>query len=89
MTRRRRSTRLSDALGADDIDDVIELFLSEVEDVIEKLSGSEADRQLEQDMHFLKGSALNLGFDGFGQNSSLLDPKHRKWQKPRNPYITQ
>ncbi len=60
-----RVSELRDEVGAEDFDEVVELFLEEVEEVIEKLRKN-ADRDaLEQDLHFLKGSALSLGFKGF------------------------
>ena len=62
-----RVNELKNDIGPDDINDIVELFLSEVEEVIEKLSGNDGGDSLEQHMHFLKGSALNLGFDGLGQ----------------------
>ena len=55
--------QLRDEVGAEDFDEVVELFLDEVEDTISQLGG--AGRSLEHDLHFLKGSALNLGFSTF------------------------
>lgn len=57
-----RVEELREEVGAEDFDEVVTLFLSEVE---ERLAGFEATAQasvIEEDMHFLKGSALNLGF---------------------------
>lgn len=54
---------LRDEVGADDFDEVVELFLEEVEETISELAG--AGRSVEHDLHFLKGSALNLGFAEF------------------------
>lgn len=54
---------LRDEIGAEDFDEVVELFLEEVEEVIAVLG--EPGRSLEHDLHFLKGSALNLGFAQF------------------------
>lgn len=59
-----RVRELKDEVGDDGFAEVIELFLEEVEEVIEKL-GTGDRSQLEQDLHFLKGSALNLGFQTF------------------------
>ena len=60
-----RVTELRDEVGPEDFKEVIALFLDEVEEVIDRLR-QDADRsQLEQDLHFLKGSALNLGFATF------------------------
>lgn len=62
-----RIDELRDEIGAGDFGDVVELFLQEVEEVISRLSTSPDHGQLEQDLHFLKGSALNLGFSSFSR----------------------
>ena len=60
-----RVEELRDEVGAEDFGEVVELFLEEVEEVIERLIKLDDRSQLEQDLHFLKGSALNLGFQAF------------------------
>lgn len=60
-----RVNELREEVGAEDFDEVVELFLSEVEDRLSTLSANKPLPQIEEDMHFLKGSALNLGFTGF------------------------
>ena len=60
-----RVNELRDEVGAEDFDEVVELFLEEVEEVIERLRQDVDLSQLEQDLHFLKGSALSLGFADF------------------------
>lgn len=60
-----RVNELCGEVGAEDFDEVVELFLEEVEEVIEKLRTAPDISQLEQDLHFLKGSALSLGFAAF------------------------
>lgn len=59
-----RVRELKEEVGSDAFDEVVELFLEEVEEVIQRLNGGDRS-QLEQDLHFLKGSALNLGFADF------------------------
>jgi len=59
-----RVRELKEEVGEDGFEEVIELFLEEVEGVIDKLKSGDRS-QLEQDLHFLKGSALNLGFREF------------------------
>lgn len=59
-----RVKELRDEIGPDDFSEVVELFLEEVEEVVQKLRGNDRS-QLEQDLHFLKGCALNLGFESF------------------------
>lgn len=60
-----RVNELRDEVGAEDFDEVVDLFLEEVEEVIERLRALTDVSQLEQDLHFLKGSALSLGFQAF------------------------
>ena len=56
---------LRNEVGAEDFDEVVELFLDEVDETISLLG--QANRSLEHDLHFLKGSALNLGFEEFSE----------------------
>ncbi|MEP5088499.1 MAG: Hpt domain-containing protein, partial [Paracoccaceae bacterium] len=52
-------------VGAEDFDEVVDLFLDEVEGVMDRLRDSPEVKTLEEDLHFLKGSALSLGFKDF------------------------
>jgi HPt (histidine-containing phosphotransfer) domain-containing protein len=58
---------LRDEVGPEDFEEVVELFLEEVEEVVERLKVSADTSTLEDDMHFLKGSAMNLGFESFSR----------------------
>ncbi len=58
----QRVNELRDEIGADSLDEVIELFLDEVEGALMNLGGTQT---MEADLHFLKGSAANLGFEAF------------------------
>lgn len=60
-----RVNTLRDEVGAEDFDEVVELFLDEVEEVITRLHAAPDLTTLEEDLHFLKGSALGLGFKAF------------------------
>ena len=53
-----RLKELRDEVGAEDFDEVVELFLDEVEGVMDRLRDSPDVDTLEEDLHFLKGSAL-------------------------------
>ena len=53
---------LRSEIGCDDFDDVVTLFLDEADEVVSRLTGLTDPRAIENEMHFLKGSALNLGF---------------------------
>ena len=70
-----RVKELREEVGAEDFGEVVELFLEEVEEVITKLGETTNRAQLEQDLHFLKGSALSLGFQAF---SSLCHDGEQK-----------
>ncbi|MFW8593844.1 Hpt domain-containing protein [Cribrihabitans neustonicus] len=59
-----RVKELREEVGPEDFGEVVEIFLEEVESALEKLRAGNRS-QLEQDLHFLKGSALNLGFEQF------------------------
>ena len=63
-----RVDELVDEIGAEDFGEVVELFLSEVEGAIDLLAGAEGNPVVtEEQMHFLKGAALNLGFEELAQ----------------------
>ncbi len=61
-----RVDELRHEIGDDGFAEVVDLFLDEVEEVVERLPASAAEGRLEGDLHFLKGSAWNLGFRDFG-----------------------
>lgn len=60
-----RVEELRSEVGAEDFMEVVDLFLEEVDEVIERLGHQSGTDHLEQDLHFLKGSSLNLGFATF------------------------
>ena len=60
-----RVFELREEVGPEDFDEVVALFLDEVEEVITRLRDKPDPVRLEADLHFLKGSALSLGFADF------------------------
>lgn len=58
-------TALRDQVGAGEMDEVIELFIEEVEEVTARIRHDAQAENLEHDLHFLKSCALNLGFADF------------------------
>lgn len=56
---------LQEEVGAEDFQEILTLFLSEVDEVTERLANSPTPPTIEEDLHFLKGSAQNLGFTAF------------------------
>ena len=60
-----RVCELHDEVGAENFNEVVDLFLDEVGEVIARMQGDYDRAGLEQDLHFLRGSALSLGFQAF------------------------
>ncbi|WP_281967091.1 Hpt domain-containing protein [Roseovarius nanhaiticus] len=60
-------SQLRDEIGAEDFSEVVDLFLTEVEGEIGDLRPEAPTESLEAQLHFLKGSALNLGFHEFAK----------------------
>ena len=58
-----RVDELRNEIGEDDFGEVVDLFLTEVDGVIAILAPGMPG--LEEQLHFLKGSALSLGFADF------------------------
>ena len=56
-----RLAELRAEIGGDDLANVVAIFLEEADGVVERISHDIADTALEAELHFLKGSALNLG----------------------------
>ena len=61
-----RIRELREEIGEEDCAEVVDLFFAEVDAAIERLGHPGTSREREVDLHFLKGSALNLGFDALG-----------------------
>lgn len=57
-----RVAELKEEIGEEDFAEVAEMFMAEVEEVIERLKTAPDPATYEHDLHFLKSSALNLGF---------------------------
>jgi HPt (histidine-containing phosphotransfer) domain-containing protein len=57
-----RVIELRDEVGAEDLMEVVDLFLEEVEGALSDLTPDAAAPDMAEKMHFLKGSALNIGF---------------------------
>ncbi len=57
-----RVSDLRAEIGDDSFSEVIELFLEESDEVIDRIGGAAPGGDIGRDLHFLKGSSLNLGF---------------------------
>ncbi|MBV1863728.1 MAG: Hpt domain-containing protein [Rhodobacteraceae bacterium] len=64
--------QLEEDIGEEDFGDIVSLFLEEVDEVVAQLSENPPDTsdKLAPKLHFLKGSAYNLGFKAFGDYCS-------------------
>lgn len=70
-----RVAELREEIGPEEFDEVAELFLLEVEDTLGRLDEAIQDApQMQQLLHFLKGSALNLGFRAM---AAMCNQDHR------------
>lgn len=58
-----RMEELRSEVGAEALDEIVDMFVMEMSELIEKLKTAPDPDMLEADLHFLRGSALNLGFD--------------------------
>ncbi len=56
-----RLAELRSEIGDDDLADVVTMFLAEADETVAVIAGGLPDSQMEAQLHFLKGSALNLG----------------------------
>ena len=61
----QRVNELREEVGDEDFEEVVEIFLEEVDETVESLRANGRSDDLEEILHFLKGSALNLGFKTF------------------------
>lgn len=67
----QRVAELRDEVGADEFLEVAELFLEEVDEVLASLCDSAEPADLGAKLHFLKGSALNIGFSDMARHCAL------------------
>lgn len=58
----KRVAELRDEIGAAEFEEVVELFLEEVEELTARLRSQPTPETYEADLHFFKGCAVNLGF---------------------------
>ena len=56
-----RLNELRSEIGDEDLADVVAMFLDEADEVVAGIAGGLSDPEMEAQLHFLKGSALNLG----------------------------
>ena len=61
-----RVRELHSEVGAEDFAEVVDLFLAEVDEATARLAAGPDLTRLKDDLHFIKGSAYNLGFARLG-----------------------
>lgn len=71
----QRLENLKQEIGAEDFGEVVALFLEEADEVVARLLAAKTAKVMESDLHFLKGSALNLGFTDLAQICQLGERK--------------
>lgn len=57
-----RVRELRDEIGNEDFAEVVQIFLEETDEVSKNIGKESTPQSIESALHFLKGSALNLGF---------------------------
>jgi HPt (histidine-containing phosphotransfer) domain-containing protein len=78
-----RIDELRDEVGQDDFGDIVGVFFEEVQEALENLRRADTVVTLLGQLHFLQGSALNLGFSNFAaicrneENSLQKDPSYK------------
>lgn len=65
-----RVNALRNDVGAEDFGEVVEIFLEEVEEVVGRLRRGDKSALIE-DLHFLRGCAMNLGFSSLSQSCEV------------------
>lgn len=58
-----RIAELHEDFGAEDFNDIVAAFLEEADDALARLLDADTSAELQAEFHFMKGAALNLGFD--------------------------
>ena len=66
MLNAARIAELKREVGEDDFSEVVSLFCEEMEDALTELGAARQDTVRER-LHFLKGSAFNIGLDAMGR----------------------
>ena len=66
---------LKDALGASDCLELVDMFTEETQPVLDSLAKGAPLNGMEEDLHFLKGCALNLGLRALGDHCASLESR--------------
>lgn len=63
----KRIDQLREEVGEESLAEVLLMFLEETDEVVQKLDVTASAQTVESDMHFLKGAAMNIGFDSVAE----------------------
>ncbi len=74
MLNLNRIAELKAEVGEEDFAEVFDIFCEEVEEVLDSLP-TVPQAELPGKLHFLKGSALNIGLDAVGERCRLEEVK--------------
>ncbi len=61
-----RVNELKGEVGEEDFAEIVEIFLEEMDEAMEELRSGSVAEGLGSAMHFIKGAAMNLGFEDLG-----------------------
>ncbi|MEL6800792.1 MAG: Hpt domain-containing protein [Pseudomonadota bacterium] len=75
-----RLDELKAEIGEEDFAEVVELFLAEFEEALQRLSGAEPVAELANEFHALKGCAVNLGMSELAQICAAAEAGARDGQ---------
>jgi HPt (histidine-containing phosphotransfer) domain-containing protein len=102
MIDQARIDELIAEIGKEDFAEVAEMFLDEADEVIARIMPGDTATQLEKNLHFLKGSALNLGLKDLaeicqrgerqamgGDNDFPIDDVHAIYAASRESFAAQ
>lgn len=62
-----RIEELRDEVGDEALEEILEVFISEIDDFIDTLNARDSVASLAGDLHFLRGAALNIGFQALAE----------------------
>ena len=71
-----RIDELREEVGAEDLAEVVEMFCEEVDEVLTGLS-TISSPELPSQIHFLKGSAQNIGISGLAEQCKSIEEAMR------------
>lgn len=62
-----RIDELREEVGDEALEEILEVFISEIDDFLDTLKGRDDNTSLAGDLHFLRGAALNIGFKSLAE----------------------